>query len=65
MGSEAYLGSGVLPVGKSLKWSAEFASPYDPTGGQFGTPETPFVHDFTLTYLLPAPIQLERRVVDF
>jgi hypothetical protein len=65
MGSDAYLGNGVLPLGKKLKWGAEFASPYDPTGSKFGTEETPFIHDFTLTYLLPAPVQLERRVIDF
>lgn len=27
--------------------------------------ETAIVHDLTLTYLKPAPVQLERRVIDF
>jgi hypothetical protein len=64
-GTSSISGSGVLPMGSSCKWAAEFASPYDSTGGKYGTPETPFVDDFTLTYLLPSARQLERRLIDF
>jgi hypothetical protein len=64
-GSGSILGNGLLPYGSKMKWCAEFASPYDATGGKYGTPETPFVHDFTLTYLLPTSQQHERRTIDF
>jgi hypothetical protein len=64
-GSASILGNGLLPSASKMKWCAEFASPYDSTGGKYGTPETPHVQDFTLTYLLPSPRQLERRMIDF
>lgn len=62
--------AGILPwLGtkhEKITWGAEFISTSFTVKDLFeGTNETAFLHDFTLTYLLPSPVQLERREVDF
>ncbi len=72
-------GGGTLswdPVAKKhldMRWGAEFMTmsintPSDEaTHGDYfdGGQETSFLQDFTLTYLLPSPQQMERREIDF
>lgn len=64
-------GAGILPwLGtkhETFQWGAEFISLWksSSTGLMLGTNDTAFLHDFSLTYLLPSPVQMERREIDF
>ena len=61
--------AGILPYvsgkHKKLVWGAEFVSTAFIGSLMAGTQETAFLHDFTLTFLLPTPQQMERREIDF
>ena len=54
-------------VGETGAYSAGQFITIDPKGTLLkeGSQETAFLQDFTLTYLLPSPKQLERREIDF